>query len=64
MLFFLDDTDTVLAARRRGDHSRLGLALRLVTVPFLRPFLTDPLECRLRCWSMSLGSWGSLMPRR
>ena len=43
--FLLDSTALDLIANKRGDHSRLGVAVQIGTVRYLGHFLTeDPLE--------------------
>lgn len=40
-LFLLDDQDMEWIANKRGDFSRLGYALQLITVRFIRTFISD-----------------------
>jgi len=40
-LFFLDDQDNEWIAKKRGDFSRLGYALQLITVRFIGAFISN-----------------------
>jgi len=63
-VFFLDDEDRTLVDRRRGEHMKVGFALRLVTVRWLGTFLEDPLDVPGAVLDFVAGQLGMAGPSR
>lgn len=61
-LFFLDDFDRDLVARRRGDENRIGFGLQVATVRALGTFLADPLEVPTEAVDYIAGQVGAADP--
>jgi hypothetical protein len=56
--FHLDDADRPFVAEHRGDHNRLGVAIRLGSVRLLGGFLHDPAMAHCQTASNSFQATG------